>query len=233
MDETERKLLRVGRVSAILHLIKKHKITGQNLLDLGCGAGHMTKFIGNHIGASNFYAVEKNLDDVNKAREKGVRVWTGDMDGSTLPYLDSSIDVIYAGEIIEHLVNTETFLNEIYRIIKSEGKVLLSTPNLAWWLNRLVLFFGYQPYHTEVSPLHAKLGKLKAVDESQGHLRIFTLKSLKDILHLTGFKIIDVCGASRFSRVKGGSKIIVNLLDRLLSRKASLAFVIVMLLKKS
>ena len=49
--------------------------------------------------------------------------------GSTLDLADASVDVFFAGESIEHVFNIDAFLDEIYRVLKPDGRFILTTPN--------------------------------------------------------------------------------------------------------
>ncbi len=67
-------------------------------------------------------------------------------------------------EVIEHLYNSDLVISEIYRILKRNGILILSTPNLASWINRLVLLLGYQPFSHDVSFIKG-FGRLKFKDQ--------------------------------------------------------------------
>ena len=70
-----------------------------------------------------------------------------------LPVESSLYDVVAAGEIIEHTLQEGAFLDECYRVLKPNGKLLLTTPNLAFLVNRFLVLAGrvpmfvYAPYH--------------------------------------------------------------------------------------
>jgi ubiquinone/menaquinone biosynthesis C-methylase UbiE len=49
---------------------------------------------------------------------------------------DQSIDLLFAGECIEHIEDTEAFLAEIYRVLKFDGVVIFTTPNEKPYLYR-------------------------------------------------------------------------------------------------
>ncbi|MEM2506178.1 MAG: hypothetical protein QXF61_03955 [Nitrososphaeria archaeon] len=61
---------------------------------------------------------------------------------------------------------------------------MLSTPNLASWVNRLMLPLWYQPYNVEVSTKILAGVPLKACTFTKptGHIRAFTLRALKELL---------------------------------------------------
>jgi 2-polyprenyl-3-methyl-5-hydroxy-6-metoxy-1,4-benzoquinol methylase len=46
---------------------------------------------------------------------------------------ESSFDVVFAGEIIEHIYDDRRFLEQIHRVLRPGGVVALTTPNLFFW----------------------------------------------------------------------------------------------------
>jgi len=50
-------------------------------------------------------------------------------DGTTIPLADASVDLFFTGECIEHVENTDAFLDEIYRVLVPNGVLVLTTPN--------------------------------------------------------------------------------------------------------
>jgi len=66
---------------------------------------------------------------------------------------DASFDVVFAGEVIEHMYDDGRFLREIHRVLKPDGIVALTTPNLFFLVNRLVMPFGRMP-HFAYAPYH-------------------------------------------------------------------------------
>jgi len=50
-------------------------------------------------------------------------------DGTHIPLADSSVDLFFTGECIEHVENTDAFLDEIYRVLVPDGVLILTTPN--------------------------------------------------------------------------------------------------------
>ena len=57
-------------------------------------------------------------------------------------------------EVIEHLASPDNMIVEVYRILKIGGYLIISTPNLGNWVNRLTMLLGCQPYNVEVSATH-------------------------------------------------------------------------------
>ena len=141
--------------------------------------------------AGDVFGVEIAEEAVAKAKEKGVKATQLDIDASPLPFDDNYFDIVYCGELIEHLFNPDHLLEEIHRVLKSGGKCIISTPNLAGWPSRFALLLGYQPYPTAVSPNNESVGKLliKKSEGQWGHIRVFTARALRELLVLHHFKI--------------------------------------------
>lgn len=92
------------------------------------------------------------------------------------PFEDSTFQVIYAGDIIEHLYDTSKFLREIYRCLVPGGIVVLTTPNLASLEDRIGFLFGKSP--RQIDPTHEFLSL---------HIRPFTYSKLKESMESVGF----------------------------------------------
>lgn len=66
---------------------------------------------------------------------------------------DASFDVVFGGEVIEHIHDDRRFLQEIHRVLAPGGALALTTPNLFFLVNRIVMpfgkmpYFAYEPYH--------------------------------------------------------------------------------------
>lgn len=69
------------------------------------------------------------------------------------PVESEVFDAVTAGEVIEHMIDEAAFLQECHRVLKKDGTLVLTTPNLAFSLNRLLVLVGrtplfvYAPYH--------------------------------------------------------------------------------------
>ncbi|XES77646.1 MAG: class I SAM-dependent methyltransferase [Candidatus Bathyarchaeia archaeon] len=64
-----------------------------------------------------------------------------------LPFDDCFFDFVSATEVIEHLWNTDQFIKECYRVLKPRGYFLISTPNLASWINGFYCLQVFSPLH--------------------------------------------------------------------------------------
>jgi len=214
---------------ACISLVIKHRISAKRLLDIGGGTGEFTKVIANLSKAKDVFIVDVSEKALSIALKLGFKTLLIDVSAEKLPFQDETFDMVLAIEVIEHLINPDHCIKECRRVLKSGGILLLFTPNLAWWVNRLVMLFGYQPYYSEPST-EINVGKFyRRVQpyRTSGHIRLFTFKALSDFLRYYGFKVIDYIGSPGDHRSKA-----FRVLDRILSRRASLSADIVVLATK-
>ncbi len=149
------------------------------ILDIGCVRGEFLQpFIEKGWTA---HGVEIDAAQAERAGRNGVNAVACDVT-SGLPFADETFDCVYAGEVIEHLVDTDFFLSEIYRVTKRGGCTVLTTPNLASLHNRVRLLLGLYPVWVEY-----KLGGV-------GHVRSYTVSVLSKHLAEVGFSVEAVRG---------------------------------------
>lgn len=168
------------------------------VLDIGSGDGAFIDFLQSKFPQHMYYGCDISKEAIKKnTREKPSIYWRRVDFNNSVPFDKNFFDVIIAGEIIEHLHNTDNFFREAYLILKKDGILILTTPNLASWMSRLFLLFGFQPFPTEVSDESHIFGKEfiyhlmgEKISQSVGHLRCFTKKALRSVLKYYHFKIL-------------------------------------------
>ena len=180
--------LRLSTIADIVMASPPHR-----LLDLGCGSGVLLDALSARLAAD---ACLVGMDAVPPPADACWSTVTGDITGR-LPFQDNSFDVVVAGEVIEHVPHPDLLLREIRRILTSRGRLVLSTPNIVAWANRVLVPLGIQPLFTETSS-QVHLGRrwrfLGQGNQVQGHLKVFSHRALREILERTGFRIVDMRG---------------------------------------
>lgn len=232
----ERKFLTTSdRLKKMLAIVRNLNKPPRRVLDLGCGTGYFSKEVHLMFPHSEIYAVDisKNALKLAKKNYTDIHFIYADAE-DTLPFNNDYFDLIISGEHIEHLTDTDKYLLEIHRVAITNCTLLLSTPNLASWLNRILLLFGKQPFYLEPSlrktfPVISFLGRTMPENlESppSGHLRLFTLDILRKLLLAYGFDIIDSYGYRFFQRPH------TKIIDWFFSQFPSLAFGLIIKAKK-
>lgn len=169
--------------------------SGKRILDIGCYDGTISKLLQNN----NNKVIGTDLS--NKAaliaKTKGITCIQSDV-SQGLAFKNDTFDVVFAAEVIEHIFDLSFFMNEVKRVLKSNGLLILSTPNLASLGRRLCLLVGKNP-----------LIEIENEEGSAGHIRYFVKDTFFELLLKYGFKIesfsSDVVNfdnsGKRFSRI--------------------------------
>jgi SAM-dependent methyltransferase len=163
------------------------------VVDVGCGDGFALQIEAERNPAHRFAGLDWSAGSLRLARERGLRVLRAGIDPPGLPVTSGTVDVVIMSEIIEHLLDTDWAVEEVHRVLRPGGSLLLSTPNLAAWYNRALLAAGIQPVFSEVS-LRSVFGRPGS--QVAGHLHMFTRRALVDFLAAYGLDCVRVTGAT-------------------------------------
>lgn len=196
------------------------------ILDAGCGDGLLAKLMKNLTGAE-VYGVDISKKGLELTKRRGVIVKECDLNRG-IPFTDESFDLVISHQVIEHLLNPDFFLRECERVLCRKGHLILTTPNLAAWYNRLLLLFGIYPVFLEASTRDKLVGTkfLRRIAHSKqgvGHLRVLNLSALKDLLALNNFRLKKVLGLTRDFRLCLLMKAVYLFLDRIFANFPSLS----------
>jgi SAM-dependent methyltransferase len=160
---------------ARLHFLREHIQAGEQVLDLGCGDGWMTAEIV-RLGAQAI-GIEVAEAAVQRAmrRHPGLAFGLAPI-GGPLPLEDNRFDAVWSSEVIEHVTDTGRWLSEVRRVLRPQGRLLLTTPN-----------------H---SRLRLLVAGIELYSEPLGdHLHLYSRQSLRELLHDFGFGEIEITGA--------------------------------------
>ena len=106
-----------------------------------------------------------------------------DLNYDSIPLENKSFDVVVAGEVLEHLINPYRIVREFYRILKPNGIIIISVPNISSLVSRIRGLFGKLPTSCCLPSDENKLGK---------HINDFNIDILKDVLKKLNFKIEEI-----------------------------------------
>lgn len=156
----------------ILNSLLSKKV--KSILDIGCGSGTISFYL-----ASKGYKV-KGIDISIRAikicRDSAMEMGFNNVEFGVCNFPNEipsgKYDLIFFSEVIEHLPDDELALKKIYKLIKPDGILFLSTPS-------------------KNAPLY-KLGYAKKFDREVGHLRRYTVEELKAKLKRNGFLVKSV-----------------------------------------
>lgn len=161
------------RLKKILGLVSG--ISGKKVLDVGCAKGH----VGLKIRAMGNYVVGVDVSEpaIMEAAKVLDRTVAFDLEGGW-PELGTRFDLAILPEVLEHVFDPVEVLKKVSASLNDGGKIIITTPNILLWTNRIKLLFG----------------KFEYTDQGLmdfGHIRFFTYKYLKEVLRKSGFKITE------------------------------------------
>jgi methionine biosynthesis protein MetW len=154
-------------------------MSGAKILDVGCGPCVIAGIVKQKFDAE-VYGVDCDSTFVDQAKAKGIKVYACDLENGSFPFADGSFDCVLFIEVLEHLAKPENCLKEISRVLKSNGILILSTPNLTSLQNRISIFSGKDPLNG--NPI---------VRPYDRHIRLYALNSATQLLS-TWFKITRI-----------------------------------------
>jgi 2-polyprenyl-3-methyl-5-hydroxy-6-metoxy-1,4-benzoquinol methylase len=222
--EFEWQRFRVEKICSILRTISNKDVGG----DLGCLSG-MASALYAATGIKTLHAFDISEESLSRVRAKGYEGYYWNADGGRCPMPDDTYDLLIAGEIIEHLVDTDHFAAEAYRVLKSGGHLIVSTPNLASWYNRVRLLRGLVPacYPGTSSTIR----KNQLVDNN--HIRVNVLSEWIHFLQCHQFQIVSIHGSSHLQALRGGWRTrLLKAIDRVACRRPPLATDIILVARK-
>lgn len=158
-------------------------IIGENpsiMLDVGCGNGMYSKLFPN----AKYWGIDIADDIIEHAKSQGLHVVKGDIE-KRLPFKDNSFDAVLSMDVMEHTYDTLHHLQEIHRVLKPNGFIILVTPNIASLSARLRVLKGERP--AEVDAMRSKW-------EDQDHISAFGIKDIKQLFNMSNFKIEKLSG---------------------------------------
>jgi SAM-dependent methyltransferase len=183
---------RAQRQARMLAEVLRGSPAPARIVDVGCGDGTATGLAARLNPGHQVIGVDWSADALRRAGRHGLILVQAGVEPPGLPVAAESVDVVIMSELIEHLVDTDAALDEVRRVLRPGGSLLLSTPNLAAWYNRGLLAFGTQPVFSEVS-LRGVFGRPGR--QVAGHLRLFTRRALVEFIDARGFDCVRTAGA--------------------------------------
>ena len=153
------------------------------VLDIGCNTGRggaVLKKLNPNFFLIGVDCVEERLAIASQIYDKVINC-----NAVSLPIENGFVDCVLAGEFVEHLTKTDALkaIREWYRVLKSGGQIILTTPNPNYF-------------------------KLKLTGKSLlggAHLAQYNPLELKNIVENLGFSLLKIKGSGRVAKYIGDS----------------------------
>lgn len=122
---------------------------GDRVLDLGVGDGALLKYMIDRTGIEG-YGLDVAPKAVEFCRQQGLNVDLADVNKPLQQFIKEPFDYVILSEIIEHIPEPETLLNDL-RPYARKG-IIVSVPNTGFYQHRLRLLFGKFPLQWLITP---------------------------------------------------------------------------------
>jgi methionine biosynthesis protein MetW len=173
-----------------LFFIPLYTLSYRKVLDVGCGDGSVSEFL--EKNGFDVTSLDISQNAIEKAKyERGLKKCIVG-NAEQLPFSNETFDIVFLGDVIEHLFNPQKAIMEANRVLKKEGRIIVSFPNMSYWKCRIY----YLLY-----------GMIRKTEGSQNepweweHIRFFNRKIMRALLRKCGFVVEKVVGVNR-SRIE-------------------------------
>ncbi len=166
--------------------------SGGRVLDIGTGLGVVPETLlrlGYQVVCVDVAMSESGKEPLQRLVDLGAEGHFAMVGEQPIPISDSSIDIVFAGDVIEHLPKTpKWFLQELSRVVKSGGWVILTTPNAVRLPVRIKVPLGFSNW----PPVSDYINNPAGQTHHLGHHHEYTRDELYQILTAVGLTDVTV-----------------------------------------
>lgn len=141
-------------INAVLSSLKFQE--GPTLLDIGCWDGITSSAYRRSCNASKLLGVEVFEEQAILAEQQGINVARIDLEKGVFPWSENSVDIVVCNQVFEHLKDIFNPLDQISRVLKPGGILIISVPNLTSFHNRIMTLLGLQPSSIRIFGPHVR-----------------------------------------------------------------------------
>jgi SAM-dependent methyltransferase len=102
-----------------------------------------------------------------------------------LPFADATVDYLVCLEVLEHLEDATKFFKEAFRVLKKNGRLILSVPNPYSWMELI--------------------GNMRKDPDIEGHIATYSFQNINALCQFCGFNLCDMEGT--FTRLPFSRKL--------------------------
>jgi len=169
------------RFASVLDLIPRRQAS-LRILDIG--PSPFTLLLKRLYPHYAVYALDRTPWMLERCRAAGIELRTCDLDDEQPPFDEGMFDVVVFTEVLEHIFAPPSeVLQGVKRILRNDGKLILSVPNVAALHSRLRLLFGASPLGNPDRKMQ------KGRVHGHGHLHQYTMSEISAFAEGVGFRI--------------------------------------------
>lgn len=156
------------------------------VLDVGIGQGHLAILVRLLFGL-DVSGVDINAEYLPRFGSWGINCEKVDIETEKLPFEDGSIDLVLFCEVLEHLENPSSVLNEIGRVLGQTGCLVLTTPKLR--MPRYLTESAFIVIKDILRMYPPEYFEKRRQGKGVPHVKEYTLSGIKRLLLKNGFSV--------------------------------------------
>lgn len=161
------------------YIVARYPNRAFRYLEVGCGPGYTLKSLESQGWEAHGLEISEHAADFAR-RHLHLPVVTGNIE-TTESFRDNQFDLVYMGDVIEHLRSPSATVAKFARLLEPGGLLVLALPSA---LNLPALRLGMQAYRA--------LGRQRKMDILPYHLYEFTPRTIRALLEKHGFKVVEL-----------------------------------------
>lgn len=167
---------KVSRGNSIAEIRRKNLtidlIEGNRVLEIGCAEGWMSELISKKVKI--LFSCDIAMSYLQRAKKRGINANFARIDAHCLPFPENLFDCVVITEVLEHLISPYKALEEIHKVLKPNGILIISVPNNMTFSNLL---------------LHLMK---KYRQTGSAHINFYDTFSIMNLLKFVGFEIKEI-----------------------------------------
>ncbi len=134
----------ISKRQACIQLIKKYlSQPGLKILDIGCGTG---KNVETFASLGQAWGIDKSKNAINYCHKRGLKT-IQKSNVYRIPFAQKKFDLITLLDVLEHVAENKA-LNEIKRVLKNNGYLILTVPAYYWLWNEWDVILDHKRRYT-------------------------------------------------------------------------------------
>jgi 2-polyprenyl-3-methyl-5-hydroxy-6-metoxy-1,4-benzoquinol methylase len=172
-----------GRMRAMMALLEASVLAPKSVLEVAAGDASLSACLANmgcQAAANDLRAENLSQAVATFSNAESIRCLPGNLFDLN-PAEIGRFDLVIACEIVEHVAHTLEFLQQLKRFAAPGGRILITTPNGAYFRNKL-------PTHSAIQDFTA-LEKQQFKPDDDGHLFLITPREMERLAHQAGLEV--------------------------------------------
>jgi ubiquinone/menaquinone biosynthesis C-methylase UbiE len=153
--------------------------TDAPVIEVGCGDASFTRELAHY--STNVTALDISASQIADNSRAFPRIKFVQHDvAEPFPFPDNSFEVVWCSEVLEHLFNPVFAVEEMHRILRPGGRLLVTVPYHGRFKDVLIALFKWDVHFSPTNP----------------HIRFYTTKTLSRMVEDAGFRSVRTrtCG---------------------------------------